>query len=340
MPYGKLFKFISAVILENICFSPLIWLMVCLENLFIYRNYQLVIGVDREGLIQANMLYRINRTPYIFISFEIMFMDETSRRFKTPEIKASECVAAWLVQDEVRANLLLNENKLKPDKKLLLPLASAGDAEISSPRLRDQLGIPNEKKVAITMGSITSWSMAVDIVKSAIDWPNDWALIVHDRYGKTFKHLNSVLNIIRPYINNKIYISGEACQMVDDMGSILSGVSVGLAFYKPTYDNASTGKNLKYLGLSSGKISTYLRYGIPIIVNEIGLLADEAQKHHFGCAVKSVDQIGIKLNEIDQPSYRENARKYFREHLDFKLHEEKILSYIKKCMGFNANRDI
>jgi hypothetical protein len=330
LPYGKFHKFIRAIILENLCFIPLIGLVVALDNLLLYGSYRLVLGVDREGLIQAGLLHRMEKTPYVFLSFEIQFGDETSRRFKAPEIKASRDVAAWLVQDEVRARLLVDENKLDPDKKIMLPLASVGHAEPSSLKLRDRLGIPDEKKVAITMGSITAWSMAADIIKSATSWPEDWVLIVHDRYGKTSRRLHGILSVIEPYLNNKIYISDEASLMVDDLGNILAGVSAGLAFYRPVWNCQSSGKNIQYLGLASGKISTYLRYGIPVIVNEIGLYADEAQKHRFGLVVEDADRIGSRLDEIDRPSYRENAKRYFRECLDFKLHEEKILDCLKK----------
>lgn len=329
LPYGRFFKCVRAVLLENICFMPLIRLIVYWDNLFVYGNYQLVIGVDREGLIQANVLHRMKKTPYVFMSFEIMFADETSKRFKMLEIQASRGVTAWLVQDEVRARLLINENQLEPRKKIVLPLASVGNAEPSLPRLRDRLGIPNEKKVAITIGSITGWSMATDIINSALSWPDEWVLIVHDRYGKTSEHLRGILPTIEPYLNNKIYISDEASQMIDDLGSLFAGVSVGLAFYRPVWGCPSSGKNIKYLGLASGKISTYLRYGLPVIVNKIGLFADEAQKHHFGLVVDDVDQIRLKLDEIDCSSYRDNAKRYFREHLDFKRHQDKILHCLK-----------
>ncbi len=155
-------------------------------------------------------------------------------------------------------------------------------------------------------------------------------MIVHDRYGKTSRRLQDILPAIEPYLNNKIYISDEASLMVDDLGNILAGVSVGLAFYRPVWDCPSSGKNIQYLGLASGKISTYLRYGIPVIVNEIGLYAEEAQKHRFGLAVEDADRIGSRLDEVDRPSYRENAKRYFRETLDFKLHEDKILNCLKE----------
>ena len=85
-----------------------------------------------------------------------MFEDETSARYKSLEKEASKNVAAWIVQDEVRAEQLQRENLLDPSNKILLPLASAGVGVAKTDRLRDRLGIPHDKKVAIVIGSLAN----------------------------------------------------------------------------------------------------------------------------------------------------------------------------------------
>ena len=127
-----------------------------MEKILIYREYDLIIGVDRQGLIEASILSKLTKKPYIFISFEIMFESETSAKCKLLEIKASKAVSKWIVQDVVRADILANENQLQTFNRILLPLASAGSGVLNSDRLRDYLGIPENKKVAILIGSISN----------------------------------------------------------------------------------------------------------------------------------------------------------------------------------------
>jgi hypothetical protein len=309
------------------------YLAVFFENFVYYRKYDLIIGVDRQGLLEANILNRLKRTPYIYISFEMTFEDETSIRFKTPERIASKNIACWIVQDDVRANELKRENGLSDRNKMLLPLASAGTAKVGGKRLRDILSIPGDKKVAIVIGSISKWSMTNEITRSVNSWPEDWVLILHERYGRTSHALAAELGELDHLVGKQIFVSDSASEMVDDMSTILSGIDAGLAFYSPDYAGGPhTGKNLKFLGLASGKISTYLRYGVPVVTNEIGLYADEIRKHHLGAVVNGADQIPEALIAVGNEDYNQDISRYYSEFLDFDIYADNLLATVKSVI--------
>lgn len=332
LPFGRILGLLKLIITDRLCVWPLVTFSVYLENVYRYRKYDLIIGVDRHGLIDASALSRLTNTPFIFISFEIMFENETSAQYKSLERIASRDVSLWIVQDEVRAKQLQSENLLQPSNKFLLPLASAGSGELKTERLRDYLGIPEEKKVAIIIGSVASWSMINQIIKSVATWPDEWVLVVHERYGRTSKLLAKEGVASDNLNDSKIFMSDAATEMVDNMGSILAGVSVGLAFYKPDFKKPDIGKNLFYLGLAAGKISTYLRYGIPVIMNEIGVYAEEARQYKFGCVVDVPELIATKFDEIDQEESRSNAKIYFANKLDFNIYRNDIWSHLLSSM--------
>lgn len=332
LPFGKWLKWIKLIIFDWLCSWPLIFLSVYIEKLALYKDYDLLIGVDRQGLIEASVLNKITKTPYIFVSFEIVFESETSTRYKFIEKQASKNVVAWLVQDETRAQPLQVENNLDPAKKILLPLSSAGVGKMGNERLRDRLGIPDDKKVAIMIGSLSGWTMADQVLKNVSKWPEDWVLIIHERYGNTLKMIDNQADGLAHLLGQKIFISDATTKLVDDMGGILSGINVGLAFYKPDFKGPYTGKNLELLGLASGKISTYLRYGIPVMMNEIGLYADEARLYRLGTVIENPEQIPDKLDELCNEEFSNNARNYFLNKLDFNLYRDfighKLLSII------------
>lgn len=333
LPFGPLVRKLKTAVFSRLCSWRMAVLSVAVENLLLYRKYDLVIGVDRQGLIEASILNSLSGTPFVFVSFEIMFESETSSRYKAIERRASRTASLWLVQDEVRAEQLQIENGLQPANRILLPLASAGPGTLSASRLRDRLMIPKEKKVAILIGSVASWSMAGRILRSVARWPEAWALIVHERYGKTREGLGPDLAAVEPLVGRKIFISDTPSAVVDDMGSVLAGVSAGLAFYEPDFKGFHSGRNLKYLGMAAGKISTYLRYGIPVVLNEIGLYAEEARQYQFGIVAESPEMIRDSLDRCLDDRYRVGAREYFSRKLDFNNYREAVSTRFHALMG-------
>ena len=336
--YGNITYIIKNFIFYRLSSSHLAWLSTWLENQFIYEAYDLVIGIDRLGLIEAAYLHQITGTPFIFFSFEIFFESETSSSFKSLERRAAKHVKWWFVQDELRARHLQEENHLDPATCKLIPLASTGFGELSTNRLRDQLSIPKDKHVAILIGSVTAWSMAAEIVSSAIDWPDDWVLILHDRYANTNSSLEKLGVDLTAIPTNKVYLSHQSKLMVDDMGEILSGVSVGLAFYR-VFDSPTSrysvahGKNMRYLGLSSGKISTFLRYGVPVIMNEIGLYADLARKHDFGLVCQAPTDISKLLPLCHTTSLSTKASSFYESYLDFRNYQNLFLTCLTNAVS-------
>ncbi|MGH8222646.1 MAG: hypothetical protein ACREQZ_06705, partial [Woeseiaceae bacterium] len=101
LPYGTLIRKIKTALLDRLCSWGLGVLAVALENFLVYDRYDLVIGIDRQGLIEAGMLHQLTRSPVVFVSFEIMFESETSVRYKSLERRAVKSVSLWVVQDEV-----------------------------------------------------------------------------------------------------------------------------------------------------------------------------------------------------------------------------------------------
>jgi hypothetical protein len=156
--------------------------------------------------------------------------------------------------------------------------------------------------------------------------------VVHERHGRTRASLGSDLTAVRSLLGERIFISDSASTTVDDLGSILAGVSVGLAFYEPDFKGFHSGRNLKYLGLASGKISTYLRYGIPVIMNDIGLYAEEARRYQFGRVASDPEAIRDHLDACLDEHYRSNAQDYFSKKLDFDNFREGVWARLRASM--------
>lgn len=323
--YGRATRKLKAWINYKIGSAFLSYGYVLLEHMLIYkRKFDLIFGVDASGLIDAGALARITDTPYVFVSFEIVAEAESSSKRKRLERMYSEHVAMWIVQDEDRASLLAQENRLNVGTRMLLPLASSGSGKLEPVRLRDRLGIPPEKRVAILLGTLGDWSMTKEILDTLPQWPEEWVLVIHGRYGNTMQELRRLGHDQNGVPKGRLFISSEAPLSVDQMGSVLAGVDAAIAFYRPTYRSPTTGLNLKVLGLSSGKISTCLRYGVPVLMNEIGLYSELAKTHRFAILIDQMADISRALQAILDPVYKKNALAYFLEHLDFSQYKASL----------------
>lgn len=288
------------------------------------ENPDLIIGVDREGLIQAGFLSHLLSAPYVFFSFEIMFVKETSRKFKSLECIAAAQVSHWFVQDTMRRDLLIQENGLSSENCSLIPLASKGMGARSITRLRDNLGVPPSMKVAILMGSLSDWSMTDDVLDTVEKWPTNWCVLVHSRYGGTSDYFARYFSNYSDLLGKKIFLSDSAPKKVDDLAYVLTGVDAGLAFYKPNYACAYTGDNLAKLGLASGKISTCLRYGIPIVMNELGMYSELAREFRFGLVIHNVTELPEALVGLEDGTMSPSALDFFQKKLDFVNYEGQV----------------
>lgn len=312
------FKFFEIVINEINSYNLAFIYVLFTKWILFSKEIDLILGVDREGLILASVFSKIMKKPFSYISFEIMFRTETSFRFKHIETYASKNVKRWYIQDKLRAQLLSKENGMSLENCFTLPLASRGIGKLPNSRVRDKLNIPADQKVAIMFGGLQKWSMVEEVLSSIQNWPKNWSLILHFRYGNTSTKLNRILNGISSTNKEKIYISDFRFDDIDNLGELLNGIDAGLAFYNPSFLTKFNGNNIKYIGLASGKINTLLRYGIPIITfRNNSIYYDLNNEKEFGCFIKNIDEIPRILVRSNFNSMKKNAIIIFNKYFNF-----------------------
>jgi len=112
------------------------------------------------------------------------------------------------------------------------------------------------------------------------------------------------------------------------MKDALSSADLGLAFYNSTKCNKWTGKNIQYVGLSSGKISTYLQHGVPIATN-IGFPFKECiNKYDIGLYLESVYELGSNLKLLRKDDLTQNCFLFFDKYLNLDKTIGEFLRYL------------
>ena len=291
------------------------------------KKYSLIIGID-TGIVIASKIAQKLKIPYCYISYEIMFADELGTEKKNDEIAACKNISFAISQDPVRSYLLSVENNIPDNKILHVPVAGNSVTDLSdSDYLNNYLNIPKDKKIALFAGSISKWSMTADIVKQTDSWPKNWVLVLHDRYGRDLGFLSSLIKN-RP----QIYISDRSLKTPDDLEKLICSADVGIGLYQSNFESAYEGKNLVFMGLSTGKLITYLKYGVPVITNEIGQLSDYIRQYKLGQVVRDVNEINPA--EIDRiPNCSGNCIRFFKEKLDLRLKSSQLLELISDSIN-------
>lgn len=292
------------------------------------------LGVDRDGIIIAATLAQFGGHPYALLSYEITFAEETSQHAKKPEIDACRQLSFAIVQDPLRGAKLAQENRISAAKLIEIPVASSGVRHGVSGALRKRLGIPASKRVAIYMGSVQPWAMMQELVATVERWPQDWCLVIHNRFAKTPEWLTA----LDPRTRDRIYLSTEPYESLDDLGELLGDADVGIAFYRPVYTSPYLGENLATLGLASGKIATYLQYGIPVISNAIEGYRRLEGGAAVTYAVSAPEQIPECLARIPA-STTESARQchaLFDRRLSLHRHAEVLLAATASAIAVRA----
>ena len=272
------------------------------------KRIKTLLAVDPLGLIIGGRIKRIFRMKVhlSYLSFEIFFKNELSGyylKMKEKEISYSQYIDSLLTQDTRRKELLLEENNISiSDKQIALVPVSPLKIDVKDkPDLHRKFGIPKEKKLAVYSGSVGEWCGTKSILE-AYDkgyWNQDFHLIFHTRKsideGNEFyaglKRLDDDVSI--PFtLHPHPFDSFEA------LSGFLSGFDVALALYYPNNQNPYYGMNMKEIGLSSGKFSTYMMLGLPTIVTPCKVYEELIKEYKFGAVMSEDSQLGEKLDEI------------------------------------------
>jgi hypothetical protein len=276
-----------------------------------WQGHDLVLGIDR-GIIEAAWIARHYGKPHALISYEIFFRAETTARFKAPEIEACRDLAFATCQDVLRSHHLCGENGIAPEKVVRIPVAGRGfRGQGPKPRLlHEQLGLPPETKTLLHIGSFADWTHAAYLLESTRTWPADWMLVIHERYGSS----SATQALIRKHAApDRVRVSEAAFAAANLMSAFVRSADLGIALYRPDRRNKWIGRNIEFIGLASGKISTCLQHGVPVATHELGEIADLIRAHGAG-QVFSLEKPFVP--QAPAAGSEEACRTLFERHLD------------------------
>lgn len=287
------------------------------------KKIKTVMAVDPLGLIIGGRVKRFlaKDIHLSYLSFEIFFKDELLgyyQKMKEKEIYYSKYIDSLLIQDEKRKQLLFQENKFDlPDEKVALVPVSPMKIEINEKLdLHKKFGIAKDKKLVVYSGSVGEWCGTKAIIGAFGNgyWNNNFHLIFHMRKPITDENeFYADLKRLDDDDDIPFTLHPNPFDSFEALSVFLSGFDVALALYYPNNQNPYYGMNMKEIGLSSGKFSTYMMLGLPTVVTECEIYNFLNGKYNFGAILQSDMDLGISLEQCAQIEKLDVLRLYNQE---------------------------
>ena len=338
--YGKNFfakvlrKLISIKILSTILLELELKLTANkLNNNFrhkVINEKDIVIGIEKVGLIYANLIYQKTRSELIYYSLELYFEDYSTYKFnnyfswlrKKEKTIHSYCKST-IIQDPTRAKVLFNYNSIdgNSQKIIYLPVSvSGGQNTERSAYYKNKFNISNDKYIILYFGNTLDIKVIKELVSIADKLDNKFVIIMQCNmsrfpiiYGNPIfkkKYSNILFNI--EFI------------IEEDLPKIISSATIGLALYPGnTYNERLT-------AFSSGKIAYYCQSGIPFIAfknNQYSNLKEE-----FACTelIASIEELPDATKKIleNYDGYRRACFCAFNKYYNFDKNVKSIIQYL------------
>jgi glycosyltransferase involved in cell wall biosynthesis len=300
----------------------------CIDNLSVVRDYKDYLCFDPHAFVLCKNLFPSARPVYF--SLELYFKDNHFNLEYSSDIIIK--VNAWintikglLIQSEEREQLFRIEYKLTNEiPTFILPVTYLQPSvKEKSSQLRAKYLIPETKKIALHLGGIQAYFSCIELAQEFRKLEG-WVLFFHGYYFGDYIHkfkkyleINTVTNVI---------ISDQVYEQMEDMDPLMMSCDLGIAWYNDVSPNFSTA------GKSSGKISAYLRFGLPVIAKKYPSTLEAIEQTGCGICVDDFNEIpdAIRKIEADYQSFSDNCRNKYDAVYWFDKYRENLIEFINR----------
>jgi len=290
--------------------------------------FDIYLTVDPHGFYWCKMLFP--KSKPIYYSLELYIKDDHFGLDYSDDIcnferKNINDIKGLIIQSKGKGDLFLKEYNLTNKIPVFyIPVTYNGHSDNEkSNYLKDKYIISSEKKIALHLGGIAEWYSCMEIAREFSKIEN-WVLVFHG-----YKSTEYLLKFKKYIQDNKfinIIISDEVFDNIDEVDKILKSCDIGIAWY----NDISVG--FRMAGKSSGKISAYLKHGLPVITNNYPESIDAIQNKQVGVCINTIDQISLAVESIIKKYdfYSSNAMKEYEENYNFEKYKLTLFNYIEK----------
>ena len=279
--------------------------------------------VEPEGLFSGAPVAIECRKPFVYLSLELNNLSFERRGIwrkikKFMEKRYHRKAVFTVIQDKTRKEIIQKDNNLDNHKFRYLPVSIPGPPiKNRSNFLRKKFNIDDNRPIVLYTGTLDFWTCMIDIVKSALDWPDDWVFIIHGPRNNS----DYLLELKKLANNKENIIFSSHWYSYEQLPELISGGDVGLVFYQDyTINNICTEK-------ASGKLAYYLKCGVPVVTSDFKGYRDLFRSYRCGEVCGKFRELETKIDLIlkNSQKYREQSLECFQRLYNFDNYFEDIL---------------
>lgn len=234
-------------------------------------RFKFIIAYDPDGLDRAALVQRIWKSPIIYHSLEILPNED---QFKQIERKNCNHISLCLTQDQVRADLLSDLNKIDKRMIFILPNSSRRWVYTNQPNyFRSKFNISPNQKILLVTGSLKADHGISEILNAIPSIPLNWVLLVHGWADESTKR--QLVQKHNQYLT-RLILSFDVLPS-DQKHRIFRSVDAGCVVF------TGLSHNYQYAAGSAGKLYDFMQAGKPMLGNPIPGMRDLLEAN--GCGI-------------------------------------------------------
>lgn len=290
------------------------------------RSYDRFVAFEPHGFVLCRQLFPAARPLYY--SLELYLSGDHSglyypRRIRTAERRNSGAISGLIIQSAEKEKLFRADYGLPDDVPVFhLPVTCRGPAVAAkSPWLREKLGLGGRQRIALHLGGINSFFSCLETAEQFAALP-DWVLYFQG-YAQP-EYLEKLRRLIADRRLNNVFIATEQYADLADVDRVLAAADAGLAWYR------DLSLNMRTVGRSSGKIASYLRFGLPVVTNRYPSLRAAIEAPGAGVCLERLDELPAALTRLapELEARAANARREYEAYYRFENYEAALTAFL------------
>ncbi|XDZ65402.1 hypothetical protein AB8880_10805 [Alphaproteobacteria bacterium LSUCC0684] len=279
---------------KEISFLFTIYYFIRLVRQYCYGKYSSIIFVGERSLL-FSPFFIFTKSKNIFFNLELYFKEDFKLcylyfLYKLYIKHVKYVFKSSIIQDRPRARLFSALYKFPINRISFFPNITTYGTNVQS-------NYPSfaTENIVLYSGSLQS------------KWGSINKFIDNLKFKNYILFLNSRLPKVTNLTDNKSIIFNSNLSL-KNYDSLVRQIKIGIAYYDRDYSC-----NIKYVGLSSGKILHYLKYGKPIIINEIPYWSSVISKYNIGIVLSDFNDLDQAIKKIldDYDYYSDNASLFY-----------------------------
>jgi len=298
------------------------------------QRYTAYIGIEKGGLIWAGAIARRRPTALIYSNLELYTRNVSAqvaialvrstmwiRRMKAAEEMNHARCWATIVQDPIRGNVLLDDNRITRSTRMLYVPTSRMGRPVSwkSRCWRRQLGIEEDKIVIVSHGMIAEVRFCVELAELAQAFPDSWLLVFHGFGERSIIHRISNIDT-----KQHVRLSLDLVDLAKEP-EVMRSADISLVLYQNETQNDCL------TGFSSEKLALSLQCGVPIIAFNYPSY-EHIRDEGCGILVDDLSEIPRAASKIlaDYANYSSRAYRAFEKYYRFETNFQKVLAALNE----------